>query len=271
MSGNGPLTLADCRAVVREDIGELPAGLHPSRSLNDSSGGSDMWGRIVVAVPSCAATQPRLSNYLSIFEPWFEALGLAYFVVLAHPTVPAKDDYLVLPDSRVFVVRAKEGYETLAHKLVVFYDYVLRETDYTHVLKCDDGCLLNLANAASMLELDYAGTIIQPTLNTIHQGRCADTSLNQVALDLTHGLSDIARGGPGGERIELGKIDYAAGGYAYRLSRAALHAVTRHRSRIESLTLSYEDLLFGQLCAIGGFAVSPLNLGRYHRIAGTEC
>ena len=257
-----------CRDFVKEDLKRVPDRYKVFDSDSKMDPAVNPWQRMVVGILSCAASHKRLANYLSIFDEVFDELGLDYYVILADPNMISDDgqDFILFPESRLFIATAKDSYESLAHKLAIFYSFVFHQTDYDHVIKCDDGCLLDLSGAIQNLEADYCGSVIQPTLNTIHFDKCTEASYNTTELDFGHRFDQIL-GESDRERFKsLYQIQYAAGGCGYRVSRKALGLIDTYKDHVLSLGLSYEDVLFGQILFLEGVLVTGRDMGRYQFI-----
>lgn len=259
----------ECREIVASDLLKIPAAYRDfdERTRNDRS--VNPWRRMVVGIVTCRAHYNRLANFVSVFHDVFDRLGLDYYAVVADgDRGPAQGpDFAVYDGARMFVAKAKESYETLAHKLAIFYAYVYNHTDYDYVIKADDTCLLDLSEVLRNAEADYAGWEIRPTLNFIHFNKCSDPAFNAMPLDFGHGFKEFLPGIDDDLYASLYGVVYAAGGYGYRLSREALRRIDTYKRHVLSLGLSYEDVLFGQILHLEGIDPTPQGIGRYHGIA----
>ena len=242
----------ECKSIVLQDIKKIK---------------SNIWNRMVVGIVTCEQNKTRFANFMQIYENIFKNLGLDYYVILANPSIDHKYTInLDKHDRKIFTARAKEAYENLAHKINVFYSYVYNETDFDYVIKVDDGCLLDLSKIALNMDADYMGSIIKPTLNTVHFNKCTDKKYNSTRLDFLHDLNLFS---PLSKEIQdkLYNIRFAGGGYGYRLSRNALQHMEKYESHIMSLGLSYEDVLLGQILYLEGIELVGCGIGRYHMIS----
>lgn len=263
-------SLERCIEIVGNDLKKISNALATVDEETKNIRSVNPWTQMVVGVVSSFANHKRLANYLTIFGEAFDNLELDYYVILADPNIEPEDgkDFVLYEDTRIFLAKAKDSYETLAHKLAIFYSYICQHTDYDYVIKCDDGCLLDLNNTIVNLEADYIGTVLTPTLNTVHFGKCTDQAYNTQKLDFGHSLKHIKPDMDDKLYDSLYHIRYAGGGYGYRFNRKALQCIDRYKPHILSLGLSYEDILFAQICFLEGIHVTSQDIGRYHAITG---
>lgn len=258
-----------CKELVGNDLKKIPNEYKNFDEVTKNDRSVNPWKRMVVGIVSSVASYKRLANYLTIFGEIFDNLGLDYYVILADPNIEPEDgtDFVVYQDSRIFLAKTKESYETLAHKIAVFCSFAYNHTDYDYVVKCDDGCLLDLSSAIVKLEADYVGRVLEPTLNTIHFNKCTDKSYNETELDFGHDFKEFVRDIDDELYESLYSIQLAGGGYGYRLSRKALQFIDKYKPHVLSLGLSYEDVLLGQILFLEGVKVTSQQIGRYHFIS----
>jgi hypothetical protein len=229
---------------------------------------ADSESKICVAIITCEAHRARYDKFMSIFKDQFEENGIDYYAIRADPDLnidPEEGDKLYKLDGRDFWTKTEEVYEKLHQKLMIFYSYIETETDYTNVIKVDDGCLLDLSVALSDLHLDYIGHATVARMNRYHRGKCKEPKWNTYVSDFKHDLQEVV-GEDEFKRLNLTKTPYAAGGCAYRLSRKALTGISRFLPHSLQLEFAYEDLLIGQILKINGISVSRKIIGRHHRI-----
>ena len=191
-----------------------------------------------------------------------------FYIIYADPDIKTKDelDFTVDHKSRTFIAKSKESYETLAHKVAIFYSFIYNFTDYDYVVKADDGFLLNLSKLIDKLDCHYIGAVLKPTSNRIHINKCTDKQYNKIHLDFGHNLKDFLPNMDEELYKSLYHIRLAGGGYGYRISREALKIVDKYKKHILSQGLSYEDVLFGQILYLEGINVTWHGIGRYHHI-----
>ena len=261
-------SIEECKKVVANDLKAIPENLKTFTKVSRDNKATNPWKKMVVGIVTCKKNQKRLDNFLLLFSDIFANFGLDYFIILADPNLKTErgKDYTVDLQNRIFTAKAKESYETLAHKLAIFYSYIYNQTDYEYVIKSDDGCLLNLKEVITKLDQPYVGSTLKPTLNVIHKGKCLDKELNKISLDFGHEFKKFNPKMDDKLYNELYHINLAGGGYGYRLSRTALQHIDKYKNHVLSLKLSYEDVLFGQIMYIEGINVTRVALGRYHYI-----
>jgi len=259
-------SLETCQKAVGKDLAAIPDEFKnfDDETRNDKS--KNPWKKMVVAVVTCKKFERRLNNFLILFKDIFADLGLDYYLVYADPNVETEGglDYTIDHEKRVFVAKAKESYETLAHKLSIFYSYVYNQTDYDYVVKADDGCLLKLNYLITKLDKPYVGATLKPTLNTIHRGKCSNKAYNKSSLDFGHELKRFDPEMKDDTYDKLYHINLAGGGYGYRINRDCLQHIDKYKEHTLSLGLSYEDVLLGQILFLEGIKVARVPIGRYH-------
>lgn len=221
--------------------------------------------KICIAIVTCEKNQERFDRFMSIFADRFEENNLDYYAIRADPDIETDGNKLYRIDGHDFWTKTEEAYEKLHQKIMVFYSYVETQTEYTHIIKVDDGCLLNLESALSDLHLDYVGYSMFARVNKYHKGKCKDPKWNFYISDFKHSLDDVV-GIEKFNSLDLTKVRYASGGCSYRLSRKALTGISAFLPHCLNLEFAYEDLLIGQLLKINGISVSHKIIGRYHRI-----
>jgi hypothetical protein len=258
-----------CQEIVRKDLVKIPKEYKDFDSQT-RDGCTNPWKRMVVGIVTCKFHQKRFENYIEIFSKIYGDLGLDYYAILADPDIQTEggNDYVVDHVTRTFTAKVNESYETLAHKLAIFYSYVYNSTDYDYVVKSDDGCLVDLSKVIQKLEYDYAGAVLKPTVNSVHFGKCSNKEYNKTKLDFGHNFKESFPDIEEERYQELYHIRLGGGGYGYRLSREALQYIDKYKAHILSLGLSYEDVLFGQILYLEGIKVSWHGIGRYHYIDG---
>jgi len=209
---------------------------------------------------------------MKIHEKWFKDNNLTYFVIQSDPLLlnSGKESRI---DGNNFYCACQEAYEVLAHKLIIFYSYIFENTDFEFVLKFDDGCLIDQKSVLSIvnqqsLEYHYIGSLMKPTTNSCHWGKCKNTKLNRQKLDFKHNfdkldnINDLDR-----QKLDnITTIEYAGGGYGYGLSRHALELIAKYKKHILSLELSYEDVLFGQIMYLENIKANKYVVGKYHMV-----
>lgn len=261
-------SIEECQKVVTRDLDAIPDKFKNFTEETKNDRSKNPWRRMILGIVTCKKHQRRLQSFMIIFKEIFEQLGLEYYTICADPELETEEglDYTIDHETRVFTAKAKESYETLAHKLAIFYSYVNNETDYDYIIKSDDGCLLNLKEIVTKLDKPYVGATLKPTLNVIHRGKCSEKKYNNVDLDFGHELRVFDPEMDETTYKKLYHINLAGGGYGYRLERRAFQHVDKYKSHILSLGLSYEDVLFGQIFYLEGVNVTRVGIGRYHFI-----
>lgn len=231
--------------------------------------------KICVGIITCSKTQKRFEKFMKLHEKFFIDNNLKYYIIVADKSlIKTNVEYKII--NNYFYCAVNESYETLAHKLAIFYCYIYQNTDYDYVFKFDDGCLidqeniLNLLNSLNFLKYDYSGCLLVPTSNRCHFRKCNKPILNKTPLDFNHGFDKILKNEDSVQNNiqnnDLTKITYCGGGYGYCLSRNALQHIPKYKKHILSLGLSYEDILYGQIMYLENITPVRIVYGKYHAI-----
>lgn len=218
---------------------------------------------ICMGILTCPLNSKRFDKFMKIHEEQIKKIGFDYFIILADPSLIGTNELYKIKDN-YFYCATQEAYESLAHKLAIFYCYIYNETKYDFVYKVDDGCMLNMDNLLNP-DYDYVGSIIIPTGNKCHFNKCKNPIFNRTPLDYSHDFhkfNDIDK-----KKLKnITKIKYAGGGYGYGLSRKAISNIPKYLNHILSVPLSYEDILFGQIMYLSDIQCVGKTIGRYHEV-----
>ena len=215
---------------------------------------------VCIGILTCPKRHARLTKFLSIYTPQFDKLGLQYYILLANPSLT--EEYKITGNT--FEMKCVEAYEVLAHKLVIFYDYIYSHTDFKYVFKVDEGCKINVSKMLDVPTHDYFGALMKPTSKRCHRNKCLNPIYNKIDADFRHDFHTLNI--PSNKLDSLTNILYAGGGYGYGLSRKALSFIVQYKSHILQLGLSYEDILFGQIMFLSDIKVQRYCFGGYHKI-----
>jgi hypothetical protein len=244
--------------------------------------------KVCFGILTCPGSHKRYEKFMKIHERWFIENGFTYYAIYGDPSLLGTGvDYKI--NGNNFYCATNEAYETLAHKLAIFYSYIYEKTSMEYVFKVDDGCLINKSNILQELNSahqlsgvttgpgvttgrlpgvtfgrsDYCGGLMTPTSDSCHKGKCANKELNKISIDFTHNFNKINGIDPLKLR-NIKKITYCGGGYGYGLSRNALQRIVKYKYHILSLSLSYEDVLFGQIMFLENIKPKHVEIGGYH-------
>ena len=240
-TANADHIFAQAASILADCARDLPE-IAPLSTIAPSLPGSPLFDTIVIIFscrPNLETRVPALRDgWLSLLEP----LGIPYLIVVGDGDGRVEGDvvHLNVPDD----------YEGLPQKTLAAIKWVYENTGFSHMLKVDDDCFLNVAlvfHALSHRKYDYFGRIL-----TRQPGQMDRAWHNQKST------SD--RG-----KYELDKSpepsSYADGGSGYALSRTAMAAVLSAVDSPEGqylVQLSFmEDKMLGDLLALRGIA--PVN------------
>lgn len=153
----------------------------------------------------------NLINYLNNFN-------FPYLIVLCSNETKKEDNILY--------VKVNDYYENLPKKMILAYEWVYKNTLYSHIYKVDDDFFEHKMNIN--LKCDYYGNKLIKNINrTYHYGKCYNKYLNNSPYNNDF----IAK--------------YAAGGYGYILSRKSIFILLNNKSYI--INELYEDKAIGDV------------------------
>lgn len=217
-----------------------------------------------VGILTCPKNIKRFDKFMKNHKTPFEENNIMYYIIQSDPSL-IKTGKKYRLSKNYFYVAVNEAYELLANKLAIFYSFIYEKTDYDIVFKVDDGCLLKMDVILSPPNYDYFGSLMIPTSNICHKGKCKNKDYNKISLDFRHGfhktkmLNNI-------QLSAITKIEYAGGGYGYGLSRNALKHYVNYKEYILTLPFSYEDVLLGQIMYLSNITPKCHQVGKYHKI-----
>jgi hypothetical protein len=252
--------MSELKSIVKNDISKIPKKLKEEKYINS---GKSIWKSFCIGIVTCDAHEARLNNCMNIYKEFFDRYKIKYYLIKSDSDIKTDDEYLI--DGDIFYAKAEESYEKLLHKVMIFFSYIEKETDYKYVIKMDDGCLLDLNNMIKNLYFDYIGSKRIASVNDYHWGKCKNTYFNTYISDFKHEFDKLL-GSKVVNQLDLSKAPYAGGGCAYRLSRKALTGISNYKNHSLSLGFSYEDLFIGQIMKLNGISFTPKIIGRKHFI-----
>jgi hypothetical protein len=143
-------------------------------------------------------------------------------------------------NNNILQINIDDKYENLSKKLYLAYEYIYKNTDYTHIYKVDDDFFNVNINFNIDYNLDYYGNYIIKNIDKkYHFNKCFDNNLNNIEYQ--------------GEFIH----NYAAGGYGYILSRKALFFIINNKDYIYNEI--YEDKAIGDVLYKNNIIVNKNN------------
>jgi len=136
--------------------------------------------------------------------------------------------------TNVLNIDINETYENLPKKIIKAYEWIYKQfSNITHIYKVDDNFCDKILNfiPANFSTYNYYGNFIVETLiNTWHQGKCDDETLNNTIYS-----KDFIN-------------PYAGGGYGYILSKTAVKVLIDNKDNI--INDIYEDKAIGDVLYI---------------------
>jgi hypothetical protein len=174
------------------------------------------------------------------------------------------------PDSKisevvgdVIYVPCRDDYESLLLKLVLGYEFLYRNMDFSYVYKIDDDCFPNLEVLTSKIICQlpgkqYAGGAIHPKGAKMndqwHFGKCGD-----VRFDKPY-------------HVNSASFDFAKGGYGYFLRKDILPIVffnaNNFSKELEEFRYSYEDVRISEI--LGARKIMANKLSDYCVVHGDK-
>ena len=154
----------------------------------------------------------------------------------------------------IFYVPCKDDYESLLLKLVLGYEYLYQNMDFTYVYKIDDDCFPNLKILINILlpqfnNKKYIGGAIHPKdgkmSNNWHFGKCSNPKFDRPY------------------KFDVAPFDFAKGGYGYFLRKDILPMLFKFkdelRSELEKYIYSPEDVRITEILNNNGILVDHID------------
>lgn len=158
-----------------------------------------------------------IDRYKNLLE-YLKNFNYNYLIVLCGNETFREDNILY--------VNVKDYYENLPKKMILAYEWVYKNTMYTHIYKVDDDFYNYKIKVNN--NYDYYGNKLINRINrTYHYGKCTNEYLNNTPYN--------------NEFI----FKYAAGGYGYILSRNAIFILLNNKNYI--INELYEDKAIGDV------------------------
>jgi glycosyltransferase involved in cell wall biosynthesis len=231
---------AAARAVSRDD----------TRSLKQRPLHAEQISDLIILTASCRTQDWKRHAIEATWGAELRRTGIRHYFVQGIPSLTSSCQL-----GQIIFVPCRDDYESLLLKLALAYEYLLtHETGFTHILKLDDDCYLNVAKfsedlTASRPLSDYIAGAIHPLDERLnrrwHFGKCSDSRFDKPYAH------------------DFAPTPYAKGGYGYILSRQAMGIVAREiptfRAELERFEYAYEDLRIGQLMAAENIAITKIS------------
>lgn len=210
-------------------------------------------------IPSCAKYADKCDAVRHTWAKRLTARGFRYLFLMGKP-----DLEIARVEGDVLYVPCKDDYESLLLKLVMGYQFLYRNADFSHVYKIDDDCYLNLDKLVGEIlpQLDavqYAGGATHPKgakmNNRWHFGKCSDERFDKPY------------------RFDVAPFEFAKGGYGYFLRRDVLpilfERINSFKQELGECIYSYEDVRIAELLIeygivptkLAGYSVCPSTTG----------
>lgn len=220
---------------------------------------------VCIGILTCEKRKRRFNKFMSLYRNVFDKMGIKYYILRGNnATMRRGKEYEIIGNQ--FNIGVKDSYETLSHKLIIFYTYIYEQTNYKYVYKIDDGCLIDPNKLLQFpKDANYVGQLMKPTINKIHFGKCTNKKYNRLCLDFGHELH-LLNNMDDVKMNNIKNIKYAGGGYGYGLTRKAISHIVPFKKHVLALPLSYEDVLFGQLLYLSNIKPVYFAFGQYHKI-----
>ena len=213
---------------------------NPDKALQHMAGKG-----LVICIYTCAKHQ---GEQQAIRDTWLKEVikhNIPYFFVIGKPS---SRSYV---DGDILYVDAPDTYEHLPRKSYKIFEYIYNYTFYSHVLKIDDDCYVNVDNLlqCGFENYDYMGKVAgyEDDLDrNWHEGKTDDPTIGQYA----------------GEH----KGTWANGASGYFLNRYAMSKILEYSNHKEIAFELYEDKLIGDI--LREFKIEPMLSPKY--LVGVE-
>ena len=213
---------------------------NPDKALQHMAGKG-----LVICIYTCAKHQDEQQ---AIRDTWLKEVikhNIPYFFVIGKPS---SRSYV---EGDILYVDAPDTYEHLPRKTYKIFEYIYNYTFYSHVLKIDDDCYVNVDNLlqCGFENYDYMGKVAgyEDDLDrNWHEGKTADPTI--------------------GEYVGEHKGTWANGASGYFLNRYAMRKLMEYSNHKEIAFELYEDKLIGDI--LREFKIEPIWSPKY--LVGVE-
>lgn len=206
---------------------------------------------ILFLIPTCSAYTIKANAVRLTWAKKLKDLGFRYFFLrgdinIKHATV----------SSDILFVPCKDDYESLLLKLVLGYEFLYRNMNFSYVYKMDDDCLPNLKKLVDIMLPQVAGNMYiggstHPKGKTMndkwHFGKCSNVKFDQPF------------------RFNVAPFEFAKGGYGYLLRKDILPLLIDKKSllaqELKEFIYSYEDIRVAEILLSRN--IKPINLKGY--------
>ncbi len=177
-----------------EDLSRIDKGITPH----------DM----VFLIPTCKKYAGKADAIRSTWAKQLTTHGFRYYFLMGNPNLKQAQ---IIND--VLYVPCEDNYESLLLKLVLGYEFLYKNMDFTYIYKIDDDCFPDLNKLINILlpqfnNKKYIGGSIHPKdekmSNDWHFGKCSNPKFERTY------------------KYDIAPFDFAKGGYGYFLHKEIL-------------------------------------------------
>ena len=220
--------------------GSLYFQQNPDKALQHMTGKG-----LVICIYTCAKNKDEQQ---AIRDTWLKEVikhNIPYFFVIGQPS---SRSYV---EGDILYVDAPDTYEHLPRKTYKIFEYIYNYTFYSHVLKIDDDCYVNVDNLlqCGFEKYDYMGKVagyVDDLDRNWHEGKTFDPNIGEYT----------------GEH----KGTWANGASGYFLNRYAMRKLLEYPNHKEIAFELYEDKLIGDI--LREFKIEPICSPKY--LVGVE-
>ena len=147
-------------------------------------------------------------------------------------------------ENNILYIKCKDCYENLPNKMILAFEWIYKNTLYTHIYKVDDD-FFNNTNKINFCDY-YGNKEISRINKTYHFGKCENSKLNMK--EYTGSYTN----------------PYASGGYGYILSRKSIFILLNNKNYI--INELYEDKAIGDV-----LYKNNIKLQKYNKVKNKKC
>ena len=161
-----------------------------------------------------------IDKYNNLLE-YLKTFNYDYFILLS-----GQENKI---DNNIIYVNFEDNWENIPKKVITAFEILYNKCYYSHIYKVDDNFMnVNINLSDEIFKKDYYGNyLIRNFKRDYHFGKCKDNELNNLEYE-----NDFIH-------------TYAAGGYGYVISRAALYILINNKQYI--MNEIYEDKAIGDV------------------------
>ena len=204
---------------------------------------------IVFLIPNCKKYEEKANAIRNTWAKQLTTYGFRYYFLMGNSKLKQAQTI-----NDILYVPCEDNYESLILKLVLGYEFLYQQMDFTYVYKIDDDCFPNLKKLINILlpqfnNKKYIGGAIHPKdakmSNNWHFGKCENPKFDRPY------------------KFNVAPFSFAKGGYGYFLRKDILPMLFELKDKISSELKKYiyspEDVRIAEILKNNGILVDHID------------